>query len=405
MLTSPQVELYIEQNDNNLFKTSKLNEDSTNLLKELFSIVKKINNCGEHEMERRKFYFFAPKGTFEQYKKIYDEPEETLKEWFRTETDRWYEIKFLFHQSKWAPEPYYGVYINNFYVLSINDSNEKESPLVDATDFIKELIEIAKETIKEIEEGIYNEKVKKELPYDMRYGKVPRKYFWEALPSEKEKYKFTEHEIEVLRNYKLEEEPVILTARKYYEICGICYKSIGLEQHGTKFEDTEEERKRYHGITPKELYYRYADGRDDGLSAVPMDDEEEFQKWLKHKEPYEYSGGHPFEIMFSWSGNKSVHLYAHDNKLILAGGEYPANVMAARMYVALKDKGIPVGFNAKEMLDKIDEKDDIGILPGYVWREDCFDGVYDYINISESEYKKLKDYIIWEEIPEVHINA
>lgn len=400
MLTSPQIESYIEQYSSPVFETNKLNKESEEALVELFDLVKKIKNYGKHETEKRKFFIHAPKGTFEEYAKLYDEPTKTLEKWFKTEKDRWYEIKFFYHYSDLFDKPLYAVYINNFQVLAINDSNVAKRSEIDATELIKELKIITENVIEDIKAGTYNENVKNNLSYDMRYGRISRHDYWKAMPEEKEKYAFTNHEIETLTNAKEDTTLISLTARKYYEACAVCYKAVGMETDTSRYDDTDEEHERYGGITPKEIYYRFADGRDEGLSEVPLDDVEEFSKWVRHEEPYTETGGHPYEIIFSWSGKKSIHLYVWDDKLHLTGGEYPANVMAAKMYVALVDSNIPVAFDATAIIDRLQEKDYIGILPLYVWRETYYDA-YDTINLEEKTYKRLKDCIVWDQIPEV----
>ena len=72
-----------------------------------------------------------------------------------------------------------------------------------------------------------------------------------------------------------------MTARQFYEACAVVYKRLQLpERVKWRFCDTDEEHERYGGTTAKELYYMFADGRDDGLRNVPMDDAEEFDLWL-----------------------------------------------------------------------------------------------------------------------------
>ena len=399
MLTSPQVENYIELYNNDLLNPNKLNKESEKLVVDFFEIAKSIRSYGEEGIEIRKFYFFAPKGTFEEYKKLHSEDENTLKKWFKYEKDKWYEVKLICHHIIPINNPVYSVYINDFNILSVNNLTNKESATIDATNFIQELIDIEKEVITELKAGTYNERIRKEMPYTMRYGQISRHDYWEMFPKEKAKYAFSDHEYKIISKASKETVPVKLTARKFYEACAICYKAVGMEANSSRFEDTEEEHERYNGTTPKEMYYKFADGRDDGLCDVPLDDETEFQKWLNHEEPYTKTGGHPFEIVFSYSGNKSIHLYIINNKLLLTGGEYPANVTAARMYVGLVENNIPVAFDAFPITNRLEEKDYIGVLPSYVYRKDT--GKYDNITLDENLYEKLKDKITWEEIPEV----
>lgn len=101
-----------------------------------------------------------------------------------------------------------------------------------------------------------------------------------------------------------------MTARDFYEACAVCYKVVRMEQHvHFSFKDSKEEHLRYNGTTPKELYYMFADGRDDGLSCVPLDDAAAFAEWHNQKGPYyEFNGHHPWEILPSGSVEYSMHL-------------------------------------------------------------------------------------------------
>ena len=57
-----------------------------------------------------------------------------------------------------------------------------------------------------------------------------------------------------------------------------------------------------YGMTPKELYFRYADGRDEELSSIDLDSETAFREWLK------FGGrgyGHPWEVS---RGGNSTHI-------------------------------------------------------------------------------------------------
>ena len=109
MLTSPQVENYIELYNNDLLNPNKLNKESEKLVVDFFEIAKSIRSYGEEGIEIRKFYFFAPKGTFEEYKKLHSEDENTLKKWFKYEKDKWYEVNLICHHIIPINNPVYSV--------------------------------------------------------------------------------------------------------------------------------------------------------------------------------------------------------------------------------------------------------------------------------------------------------
>ena len=357
MVTAPQMHQFLEYYDHSVIHPfGRLDEPSKILLLQLFEEASPI--ATDEQGHRRNFYFYLPKGSFEDYKKLHDADEATLKEWFDREEDGWFDC------------------------LLIQD------------DFGKD--------------GTYNDWIRKNLTYYMRVGKVTRANYWKAFPEEKLKYTVIQHERDILMQENANTH-VPKTAREYYEAVAVCYRAIGLEENECfRFRDSEEEHKRYGGMTPKELYYRYADGRDDDLSEVDLDSEEEFGKWFRHEAPYTSWGGHPFEIVFSFTGEHSIHLYLMDDKLYLSGGKFPANMTALKMYVALVDHGYAVEFGNREaILLRIDEKDYIGLKPWFQYNpfEDDPDEIIDMIELDVNSYAKLKDKIIWASIPEVKLQG
>ena len=412
MLTTAKIYSYIEAYSLSAYEIHKLDDKSRKAMLYLWEKIKNIEPIDENS-SRRSFYFFTPKGSYEEYKNLFDKDfdyelfendEEKLKKLYEQEKDSWFKLTFLYHKYKDDISPYLGIYINDFYMLSINDMNEIE-PKVDSTECISDLTKITEDVITKLENSTYNDFIKNNLSYDMKYGKIRRKYYNKIYTYEKEKYTISKEDKDLLLTTH-HNTLVPKTAREFYEACKVCYDSIGLTSIKTIFEDTIEEKYRYKGNTPKEFYYSYADGRDDGLSQVPLDDEIEFNKWLNHEEPYNYCGGHPFEIIFSMSGNHSVHLYLINNRLLLTCGEYPSNMHALKMYIALIKNGYNVEFsNLNELLDIIDEKDYIGIIPTYkIYGRYDDENVYECIQLDdESDYNRLKEFIQWDEIKDLKL--
>ena len=393
MITAPMMTQFIEYyEDFHMATIKRLDEKSKNLLLKLFDITDAIASNSE-KYDRKSFYFHLPKGSFEEYKALYDETDENkLRKYFSRETDLWFQCVLLRHDGE---QTAYGVWIKNSYVLNINDNNAVEWPETDASDLICALIEITEDVVRKLKAGTYNDWVRNNLSWQMRTGKVKRKDYWKAFPDEKEKYMLSEHETDVLKA-DIQEGIVPKTARQYYEACAVCYKAANLLNAGFRFTDSEEERARYGGITPKELYYSHADGRDENLSSVNLDSEEDFRKWLKHEEPYTAQGGHPFEIMFSWSGQTSIHLYLFDDRLYLSGGRYLSEITAMKMYVALIDAGYKAEFaNGETILLRASGEGFVGIRPWFSLNEFEGDDIEDVVDIEQEAYEILKDDIIW----------
>lgn len=404
MFTAPQMWQLIEYYDNGISDVMKLDVPSQALLLKLFDAAGPI--APDENGHKKRFYFYLPKGSFEDYKKLHDGTEAQLRDWYNHETDGWFDCMLIYQQLDWEDEPFYGVYINDMYVLSLHDRNEVEWPETDATEFIEGLISIVNDVVQMLKKGVYNDWVKENLAYHLRVGTISRHAYWEVYPEEKTKYALSEHEKQVLMLEKPTTTTVPKTAREFYEACAVCYRAVGLDDGGTLFTDTDEEHRRYGGVTPKELYYRYADGRDDGLQTVDLDSEEEFQRWLKHEPPYTYAGGHPFEIMFSFTGQHSIHLYLMDGHLYLTGGAFPANMTACKMYVALIDHGYAVEFaNRDSILLRIEEKDVVGIKPwfSYYGVFDDDENVLDMIELDSDSYPKLKDKIQWKPVRKTYL--
>ena len=405
MITASEMQQYIEYYDNGIGEVSKLNDVSKERLLALFQEALPIASESDHY--RKSFYFSLPKGSFEKYRSLHLGIDETVvREWFDNEdNETWFDCTFVCHQFNANDVAFYGVYINGSYVCGLNDPNEVEWPDIDATDMLDVLIEIVRDVIDRLRKGTYNDWVLANLSYTLKTGTISRKDYYDAFPEEREKYRISDHAREILLR-DVSTGIVPKTARQYYEACAVCYHALGLSSGNLRFEDTEEERTRYGGATPRELYYRFADGRDDGLAQVDLDSETEFLKWLQHKEPYGYAGGHPFEIIFSFSGQHSVHLYAWDDRLYLAGGQFPANMSALKMYVALVDQGYKVEFaNRDSILQRVEETDRIGIKPWFEYESssDFDEDVLDVIELDSDSYPKLKAKIVWQPIRKTYL--
>ena len=161
-----------------------------------------------------------------------------------------------------------------------------------------------------------------------------------------------------------------ITVRDFYEACAICYRVIGMEPKShCWFEDSDEEHQRYSGVTPKELYYMFADGRDDGMSKVPLDDAAAFEEWLEQKDPYYgFNGHHPWEILPSYSTEDSGHLYVGKTSdgyyFSLSGSSQTRSREIIRCFLALRAAGLPVRLHeGNKMQARLEETDMIGIAP------------------------------------------
>lgn len=130
--------------------------------------------------------------------------------------------------------------------------------------------------------------LEKLVPYDIRTGKIKGKYIMEKVMKKEEGERILlEYEEYLKKNLEVSR----CTLKEYLEVSAICYM--------TAFGDETK------GMTPLEMYKKWADGRDGGMLAIKNNSEKEFEKWHSSGE---WAGSHPFEIVFSLI-NHGIHLY------------------------------------------------------------------------------------------------
>ena len=208
------------------------------------------------------------------------------------------------------------------------------------------------------------------------------------------------------------------TANDYFKACALGYKVCG--------KNTE-------GMSPAEMYLKYSDGRDEGLTGtghglnegpgIDFDDPEAWNEWYFGKR----GGGHPWEII---PGGTSTHMdlfVCHDehhigylyrigkiteeeyNKRKVSAGFYyriegkHRPFEAVNFYVALSAAGLPVVLDdAEEIMARFDGSDYIGIVPHDTPTRYCenlfpseYGNVIDFMHIYDDEMSILEDKIIW----------
>jgi len=129
----------------------------------------------------------------------------------------------------------------------------------------------------------------KTIPYDIRTGKVKGCYVMKRVMPRKEKKKIFEDYDE---HMKEQEEMFDISLNDYLNVAAVCYRAAFKGKAG--------------GLSPLEMYKKWADGRDGGMLSVKKGSScKEFMKW---KENGRWAGSHPFEIVFSWHEH-GIHLY------------------------------------------------------------------------------------------------
>lgn len=139
----------------------------------------------------------------------------------------------------------------------------------------------------------------------------------------------------------------------------------------------------------------FADGRDDGLFGVPMDDAAAFAEWRDQKGPYyEFNGHHPWEILPSGSVEYSMHLQVMKSSngfyYGLSGSTYHRSKDTIHSYLAMRKVGLPIKiYDGLKMAARFEETDMIGIVPqgrstSYVDRIMQYE-ITDAIHLSDDE--------------------
>ena len=343
-------------------------------------------------------YQKASKRALERIRKEYEESYPAPKVWHQVSVK---------HFSRDETTEFYGFFVDHHYLFSINDCND--SAVREGTDLLSWAIAEADAFVREVLNGTYKKNVLDKIPFVYREGRIRRSDLWKAYPASKRRFfkRFDRNALKAfLRRFKSGQPEIPLlpemTVRVFYEACAVIYNSLGLHRD-TKtyvYQETDAERARYGGAeqTPKEMYYALADGRDDGLKDVPMDDSAAFREWRNRKGPYyDFNGSHPWEIIPSFSISNSMHLYPCENTsgegyFVLSGessARMPDTIVAAN---ALCEAGIPsVVYGLDKILDRIGGKDYVSILPnGLAFFGDC-------IHLPEGEAEALvAKETIWE---------
>ncbi len=372
----------------NGFAPHRIDDESQKKVETLFRILDCIKPVSDNS-NKKSIWIYAENGPIEDYIRYYidtyydecdddgdvekgkDEALEDYKTRYHGD-GKWYKLETVFHCDK-ENEPLFGVIIAHEYVLSVGDPNSKGYP-IDASDFIDWIIVAVEMSIEKLKNHTYD---CDNLPYENRYGKILRKDYWDIYPEERECFRqgLSQKEIDSFLQEESYPEKNLLkdicTARDYYEICAIGYHSVNYDaKRYLRFTDTEEEKARYGTeLTPKEMYYCYADGRDDGLCNVPMDDPNEFELWTTQKGDYfEFNGHHPYEIVTSGSLINSIHLYPSKENgkwhMLLSSSRAGRSAEIVRMFLAMRKAGVPVELFEKEIIsERFTEIDQIGILP------------------------------------------
>lgn len=376
------------------------------LLDELFTLIKPIEPTSSNGA--RELWLKAERGTIEDYgdyEEMYAYGEVSSREEYEQlwKSDFPEEIEwFHFAAIEDVDRGYRCVFLNHRIVIEEDQSKENDGFPYEISEFVEWLIESVKAIIEELKDGTYNRLIQNELPVWHRTGTILRKYFWDVYPDLREEFfaDISEEDTRAFISYMQEQNDgeaccgeliQDMTAAKFYQFCALGYK----ENHYN-----------YEGLTPKEQYYKYADGRDEGLGQINMDSVEAFSDWYHNRN----MSGHPWEVC---RGGNSTHisLYVRPKedgwRLTIAGDAWTRTIESVKFYLALRREGLPVYMmNGKLLAERLLGDEKIGIVPKGVFPVYCFswfsdEDIIDFINLDYDDRERLSPYCVWNPINDV----
>jgi len=200
-----------------------------------------------------------------------------------------------------------------------------------------------------------------------------------------------------------------MTAQDFFDYCKIAYLA------GQRKDDAVDER-----LSGRQMYQRYADGRDEGLLGVAVNSKKAFVEWIDRKHPKRTSGGHPWEIK---RGGNTTHIdlsvyrpsyqMKEGFKVELRGASIGRLKETICMFLALHNAGLPIAIADPEAIRKrLLAQDNIGIVPGYcsLHRASAnfpdHQDVYDVLHFDDlGRYKRrITPFVSWEPLPILNPN-
>ena len=396
-LAAPQIDHYIRWLRD---ATSPFDKASLALIDTLYHELGKIVSCGDDN--RRELWLCAERGTIEDFGDYEEmlaggeiENREEWEDWWRSEYP---EEKVWYHFVAVEYNDFRAVIVQHQPVIQINP-HEKSSWGHDVTPFIKWMIQSVKNCIAGLQANTYNETLSLELPPQHRTGTILRSDYWDIFPEYRQEYLsgISSEDIQDFLKYMLiqeqTEKPKLriprLTAGMFYEYCSLGYQANRYDGCNT--------------LSPKEQYYKNADGRDEGLRHIHEDSPEAFHNWLHNRE----GSGHPWEVC---RGGNATHisLYVQEDEngfyLIVTGKSYGRSIEAIKFYLALAHNNIPVWMNdGGALAARLTARDKIGIVPKGVmpcYCESYFPNEYilDFIKLPEEKREQVAASAVWQPI-------
>jgi len=400
MITAPKFDALLEVLENKMYNPKAYDGKVKDKLRKLYELLDRIKQLAEDEYKI--LYFSVEKGKIEDYGNYeelktygevlsYQEFEMRFNEEYPDEFN-WYKMTSSRYKN------YYSVSINSKNIIYADIESENENfenyQLQELLDF---LITKVNDCIKKLENGTYNDYIFNNYSYKNRFGVIKRSDYWNLYPNIRKCLlsEISQEEIDYfLENAsdKTDDRIKDMTSGKYFECVGLAYKNIN---------DYETDN-----LKDKELYLKYADGRDEGLSKIDENSSLEFDSWYNDDSRY---GGHPWEIIRGHSYAR-VNLYvSHDENgyyLSLDGTKILRKVEITKIFIALNKNNIPIEIHGVNSIKNAFQGNDyIGIVPSEIIPIQC--GGY-FKNYKPAEFIHLEEdkifkYIKWEPLEKIEL--
>jgi hypothetical protein len=205
----------------------------------------------------------------------------------------------------------------------------------------------------------YHRTLQRGLPPSLRQGVISRKFIKQLIPEFMPFHQeFSPAEMKQILTFLMapsaETKIEVMTAGIYFGYCRITYLA-----NPDRFKEELNEN-----MSGRDMYRRWADGRDGGISKLPLDDANAFQEWYEDKGRI---GDHPWEI---YRGGNSTHI---DLAVVKEHGAWKIKIIAfsstrlvetCRIALALKKAGMPFELeHAESYLSRLLAEDYVGVLP------------------------------------------
>ncbi|MBR6516897.1 MAG: hypothetical protein IKT40_08680 [Bacilli bacterium] len=398
-------------------------EKSYELIDKIYETMECIKVVGR---DVKIIYVRYERGDFDSYTKFYKLKFKSKREY---QEEHEYFLSEYYMEYDWIKveiyryEEYKTIIFNNDLIINVDPIDKRKGFEFDISDFLKDLYRKIQDSINLIINNTYYQKLCNEISFRQRIGIIKlddlfnlnnnwKNDYFEFLSQKdialflkcidkqieytnivkkeasKHKSDFEKYCKELEQKYNCIHRLDKMNAKDYYDICKLCYKSINLESSNE--------------LPSKDLFYKYADGRDCGLKDIDLNSYEAFEEWGK------IANDHAYQIR-SGSTTSRIDLWVvKDDKgyyLVLSGKYLWISNEVIKFYVELTKNNIPVFlYDAEVIRDRLMGKGIVGIVPYKIFPRYCqslFDiDICDFMHLPyyPKDYDEYLKYIEWIEV-------